>query len=180
MSGERKKKLNSLKEGGYLPRHRTSTTCCISYVNIKNQNSTACYGVFLNVAAAQGWQPCFPGGVERGDKKRQQWRLPPLLFPPSGYCKFQKNYKKVGRLMDDPSESRAGFIHSSYWESEPFAIKNNPDISQSWQSRACQLLPHKWRLMIQSQWGRGHWRISTTIVSSHAFWIDCVKVFYFC
>lgn len=30
--------------------------------------------------------------------------------------------------MDDLSESRAGFIHSSYGESEPFAIKKDPDI----------------------------------------------------
>lgn len=82
--------------------------------------------------------------------------------------------------MDNLSESRAGFIHSSYWESEPSAIKNNPDKSPHWQSRACQLLPYKRRLMSQSQWGSGHRRISTTIVSSHAFWIDCVKVFYIC
>lgn len=88
--------------------------------------------------------------------------------------------KMVGRFMDNLSESRAGFIHSSYWESEPFAIKNNPDISPDWQSQACRLLPYKWRLMSQSQWGSGHWRISTTVVSSHAFWIDSVKVFYFC
>lgn len=78
--------------------------------------------------------------------------------------------------MDNLSESRAGFIHSSYWESEPFEIKNNPDISPNWQSRACQLLPYKCRLM----WGSGHRRISTTIVSSDAFWIDSVKVFDFC
>lgn len=45
--------------------------------------------------------------------------------------------------MDNLSESRAGFIHSSYSESEPFAIKNNPDISPNWQSRACQLQPYK-------------------------------------